>query len=477
MLQNLKGHIDRNTFSLVSRFYGLKRIFDRIDMDEIINKCKREGLNKYKKEYNREGDLQSIIGMHIYDMNSVDELHDALSSSQALRCSCNFLNGAPSRSQMSRDINSMDLEFVIKVFDEVRRTAKRLGVYKETEHSEAINELKELGDYLLISTDASVLILNKGLFPFLKKGYCTLTGKQEYAMKIHVGHCINADATTALEITDADVHETNKFEAIVTQTIRACGTIKLIIVMDKGYYDHERFQFLCDAGIYFVTPRKKYSLNKAVLYPEEDVEKVIEDKRIVDGFIKLNGMRTRLRWIRVYEEGKETPFELLTNIFDCPVEAIIAIYGERWPIELLFKDVKQNFGLRQPIGRTLNAVLFHIYAVFIAYLVLQILRHLLGGEYTGMSMLKFRRELQYSDALAVIMPKPPPIKKPEFEDGTSIISPLFQCDISVFLAILLVPMCSYYEYRLKSVSYCSSCYLSMIFLGNATPKTCFYLPN
>jgi hypothetical protein len=457
MLRDLKQHIDRNTFSLVSRYYGLKRIFDRIDMDEIINKCKREGLNKYKKDYNREGDLLSIVGMHIYDMGSVDELHDALSSNQALSCSCNFLKGAPSRSQMSRDINSMDLEFVIKVFDEVRRTAKRLGVYKETEHSEVINELKELGDYLLISTDSSVLILNKSLFPFLKIGHCTLTGKQEYGMKIHVGHCINADATTALEVTNADVHETNKFEALITQTIQVCGTIKLIIVMDKGYYDHQRFQFLCDAGIYFVTPRKKYSLKKAVLYPDEDVEKIIEDKRVVDGFIKLNDMKTRLRWIRIYEEGKEEPFELLTNIFDCPVEVIIAIYGERWPIELLFKDVKQNFGLRQPIGRTLNAVLFHIYAVFIAYLVLQILRHLLGGEYTGLSMLKFRRELQYSDALRVIMPKPPPNKNLKMENGIPIVSPLFYCEFSVFLLVMSLSVCSYHVSSPKNTNYYSSC--------------------
>lgn len=477
MLRNLKRHMDRNTFSLVSRYYGLKRIFDRIDMDEVINKCKRKGLNKYKKDYNREGDLLSIVGMHIYGMGSVDELHGALSSSQALSYSCNFLKGAPSRSQMSRDINSMDLEFVIRVFDEVRRTAKRLGVYKETEHSDVLNELKELGDYLLISTDASVLILNKGLFPFLRKGYCTLTRKQEYGMKIHVGYCINADATTALEITDADVHETNKFEAIVTQTIRACGTTKLVIVMDKGYYDHQRFQFLCDAGIYFVTPRKKYSLNKAVLYPDEDVEKTVKDKRIVDGFIKLNGMKTRLRWIRVYEEGKDEPFELLTNIFDCPVETVIAIYGERWPIELLFKDVKQNFGLRQPIGRTLNALLFHIYAVFIAYIVLQILRYLLGGEYTGLSMLKFRRELQYSDALRVIIPKPPPNEDQTIEIGIPIVSPLFQCELSVFLAVTPPLMCVYCEFRLEIVYYCSFCYLSMISLRSPAPKNPFLSPK
>ena len=101
-------------------------------------------------------------------------------------------------------------------------------------------------------------------------------------------------------------------------------------------------------------------------------------------------------------------------------------------LPLFVNIVKQNFGLRQPIGRTLNAVLFHIYAVFIAYLILQILRHLLGGEYTGLSMLKFRRELQYSDALRVIMPKPPPDGDQTMENGTSIVSPLFYCELSVF---------------------------------------------
>jgi len=78
-------------------------------------------------------------------------------------------------------------------------------------------------------------------------------------------------------------------------------------------------------------------------------------------------------------------------------EVIILLYGERWPIELLFKALKQYFGLKQPIGRTLNALLFHIYSVFIAYLMLQILRYQFGRKYLEMSLLKFRRELEYSD--------------------------------------------------------------------------------
>ena len=156
-----------------------------------------------------------------------------------------------------------------------------------------------------------------------------------------------------------------------------------------------------------VTPRKKYSLKKTILYPNEDREKIIDRKRIVDGYVTLNEMTSRLRWIRVYEDGKK-PFEILTNITSISSEIIIALYGERWPIELVFKDVKQNFGLAQPIGRTMNALLFHIYAVFIAYLLLQIFRHILGGRYTGMSMLIFRRSILYSDDLKMILLKPPP---------------------------------------------------------------------
>ena len=413
LLQELNGYIDRNSFALTSRHAGLKRIFDVTSLDKTIHKCWKEELDRYKKDYSIKGDLRSIIGMHVYDMDSVDELHDALSTNRGLRYSCGFTDGAPSRSQMSRDINSMDLGFVITVFNGIRHIARKLGVYKRTEYSNVIDELKELSDHLLVSIDATLLVLNKGLFPFLKKGFCTLTGKQEYGIRINVGHCINADSTTALSITDADIHETNEFEKLVTQTIQICRTTKLILVIDKGYYDHVRFQRLCDAWLSFVTPRKKYSLNKAVLYPDEDVENTIDEKRIVDGYITLTDMKTKLRWIRVYEEDKEEPFELLTNIIDLPSEVIIALYGERWPIELLFKDVKQNFGLKQPIGRTMNALLFHIYAVFIAYLTLQIFRHLLGGIYTEMSMLMFIRAIQYSDDLEVILRKPPPFMQTE----------------------------------------------------------------
>jgi len=406
LIQELNGCIDRNSYALASRYAGLQRIFTITGFDNVLNTCWQNELDKYRKQYSVGGELRSIVGMHVYGMNSVDELHEALSSNEGLRYSCLFPNGPPSRSQMSRDINSMDLEFVLSVFHQLKQDAQRLGVYKETGYSEVMQKIDTLSNYLLVALDASLVVLNKGLFPFLKTGYYTPTGKQEYGLHIHVGHCINADSTTALRITDANIHETNEFERLVTQTIQTCKTTKLILVIDKGYYDHVRFQRLYDAKIFFVTPRKKYSLKKAILYLDEDREKIIDGKRIVDGYITINEMTARLRWIRVYEDDKK-PFEILTNITSLPPEIIVALYGERWPIELVFKDVKQNFGLQQPIGRTMTALVFHIYAVFIAYLLLQIFRHILGGRYTGMSMLIFRRSILYSDDLEIILYKPP----------------------------------------------------------------------
>jgi len=398
-IEELNSCLDRNSFSLLSRYAGLKRIFSITGYNQIIQQCWRDELDKYRKDHSIGSLLRSIIGMHIFGMNSVDEVHDALEKNRGLRFSCGCIDGPASRSQMSRDINGMDLSMVITVFNMLKQQAKKFGVYQHKGFSDIVEKLGWLKDRPIISIDGSFIRLSKGWFPFLKKGHCTLTGRQEFGIRINVGHCVTADATTGLTITDADVHETNSFEQLVTQSMNACGSTKLIFVIDKGYYDHARFQRLYDANVFFVTPRKKYSLNKAELYPLEDTEKIIDEKRIVDGYIKLNGMKNRLRWIRVYDEDKDEPFELLTSIMDLPPEVIILLYGERWPVELLFKALKQYFGLKQPIGRTLNALLFHIYTVFIAYLMMQILRYQFGGKYLSISLLKFRRALMYDDEI------------------------------------------------------------------------------
>lgn len=56
------------------------------------------------------------------------------------------------------------------------------------------------------------------------------------------------------------------------------------------------------------------------------------------------------------------------------VEDIIAIYCKRWEIELLFKQLKQNFPLKYFYGERANAIKIQIWVTLIANLLLMIIQ-------------------------------------------------------------------------------------------------------
>lgn len=56
------------------------------------------------------------------------------------------------------------------------------------------------------------------------------------------------------------------------------------------------------------------------------------------------------------KKGKIRLISLLTNDFQMSAEDIIAIYKKRWQIEILFKQIKQNFPLRYFYGASANAI-------------------------------------------------------------------------------------------------------------------------
>ena len=59
---------------------------------------------------------------------------------------------------------------------------------------------------------------------------------------------------------------------------------------------------------------------------------------------------------------------------DTDPSEIIAIYRKRWEIELLFKQVKQNFPLKYFYGESANAIKIQIWITLIANLLLMIMR-------------------------------------------------------------------------------------------------------
>ena len=74
------------------------------------------------------------------------------------------------------------------------------------------------------------------------------------------------------------------------------------------------------------------------------------------------------------DEKNKNLIPLLTNDMDSDPSEIIDIYRKRWEIELLFKQIKQNFPLKYFYGESANAIKIQIWITLIANLLLMLMR-------------------------------------------------------------------------------------------------------
>ena len=82
----------------------------------------------------------------------------------------------------------------------------------------------------------------------------------------------------------------------------------------------------------------------------------------------------KARIITYVDEKKRRLISLLTNDMDSDPAQIIEIYRKRWEIELLFKQIKQNFPLKYFYGESANAIKIQIWVTLIANLLLMVMK-------------------------------------------------------------------------------------------------------
>lgn len=97
---------------------------------------------------------------------------------------------------------------------------------------------------------------------------------------------------------------------------------------------------------------------------------------IIEIEVKANDSKSKLklRKVRFYDRILKREFEFLTNLFDMCPDLIAAIYKLRWQIELLFKQLKENFPLRYFLGNNENTIKIQIYCALIVNLLLTIVQ-------------------------------------------------------------------------------------------------------
>ena len=152
------------------------------------------------------------------------------------------------------------------------------------------------------------------------------------------------------------------------------------MVFDKAYNLYSQFDKWTKQKIWFVTRMKDnavYHVTKVLLdkTKKKNPTGVVKEQLVTVGYKDALGniIRVKLRRITfTSDDGKQYIF--LTNNLTLAASQIALIYKCRWMIELLFKQIKQNFPLRYFWGNSENAIKMQVYCVLIAQLLMVVIR-------------------------------------------------------------------------------------------------------
>lgn len=152
------------------------------------------------------------------------------------------------------------------------------------------------------------------------------------------------------------------------------------IVFDKAYTTYNQFAKWTDQKIWFVTRERTnadFHVTKVLIdKTKQRKAKGVLKEQLVTVVVKQNGtlvQRLKLRWI-TYLSEEEKIYVYITNNISLPASQIATIYKNRWMLDLLFKQIKQNFPLRYFWGESSNAIKIQVYSVLIAQLLMVVFR-------------------------------------------------------------------------------------------------------
>ena len=206
------------------------------------------------------------------------------------------------------------------------------------------------------------------------------TGKKKGGIKVHTVIQANEGVPSDIKFTSA---ATNDSFMLKPSTLNKGD----IMAMDRAYIDYEKFEELTQIGVIYVTKMKKslkYTINRDVMYQTPDGLMEVRLQHVT--FSKqLKGRDTithNARIVTYVDIKKHKLVSLLTNDLDTDPNEIIAIYRQRWEIELLFKQIKQNFPLKYFYGESANAIKIQIWVTLIANLLLMVMQRRLKRRWS-----------------------------------------------------------------------------------------------
>ncbi|MBN1968779.1 MAG: IS4 family transposase [Candidatus Delongbacteria bacterium] len=364
--------MDKSTHFFGQSVFGqLISLIDPKIISESSYECKSD---RYIKRFTTKDHLISMLFCAFAKCTSLREVSGAmLGLSGKTR---HFqLNHIPKRSTLSDANQRRDASVFGKIYN--RLLLKYGHLISDSRIKDVINKQIEIFDSTTIS-----------LFKDILKcvGRNPENGRKKGGIKVHT--VINVDETVPKMIWFT---EAAKNDHILLEKLKLDANT--IYVFDKGYNDYKAFKLFSESHTGFVTRLKDNAVYETIEtspITEEIHSGVLEDQ-IIEVTVKEKAVESKLklRKIRFYDRVLKREFEFLTNLFEMRPDLVAAIYKLRWQIELLFKQLKQNFPLKYFLGDNENAIQIQIYCALMANLMMTVIQKSVKKSWSFSNLVSF----------------------------------------------------------------------------------------
>jgi hypothetical protein len=340
----------------------LSQILDVIPSSLIIKANRKHQANRYYKRLPLRIHLVSLLYGVLSYCNGLREMCEGLLACEG-RLSHLGLDKSPARSTLS-DANNKRSYLVFETIYE--------GLLRQYHSFISDSRLKGLSIRNLKIIDSSTIRLFSEILSGVGRNRLD-GGRKKGGIKVHAMMDAFSGVTEFVRMTEAREHDRKFLYHLKLAT-------NSWLVFDKAYTVYHQFAKWTSQKIWFVTRMKDnadYHVTKVMTdNTKKKKAKGVLKEQYITVAVKQNGIvvqRLKLRRIAFKtDEGKVYVF--VTNNFTLPASQVATIYKNRWMIELLFKQIKQNFPLRYFWGESTNAIKMQVYCVLIAQLLMVIIR-------------------------------------------------------------------------------------------------------
>lgn len=365
-----------------NKYFSTKSVFGQlislIDDSMISKAVKKHDSDRYVKHFKCQDHLFSMIFCCLEKCNSLREVSGGMVGLSGKEHTVR-INHLPKRSTLADANKGRKVEFFEEVYNEL---LKKYGFVLSDSRLEVV-----LGKKIKI-VDSTTISLFKDILECV--GRKSIDGKSKGGIKSHT--VINADekVPNLVWFSPARTHDHRFLEHLKYDE-------NTLYIFDKGYNDYVAFAHFTEQKTGFVTRIKsnaKYEVTQKNIIPENIHSGVLSDQIIeVDLDNKVNKTKTKLklRKIEYYDREHKRTFEFISNLFEFRADTIAALYKLRWQIELLFKQIKQNFPLKYFLGDNENAIKIQIYCVLIVNLLMSVIQKSLKKQWSFSNLVSFCR--------------------------------------------------------------------------------------